>query len=332
MTIHQKKYLMFSFSLRRQNRKFLQWYMVREFSKMAEAKEIRIPIPYGHISGRVWNEGAPTVVLGLHGWLDNAGTFDTLAPLLPKSLSLVSIDVPGHGLSSYPPLGTSSNFLDMVIVVERIVKHFGWKEVNLLGHSMGGGVAMLYAGTFPEKVNKIVMLDLVKPMTYPTDTCAERTRESIEQAIKLESKLNSQPPSYDYTTIVERMVKSYGHSLTEESAKLLLKRGSQINEDGTYSFQYDPRLKTKNLLSMTLDQQKKFAERIQCEMIIVKASLGPLYEDKSIYDEIMSIYEKNAKSFKYITVEGTHHVHLNTPEAVAPIINKFFLEQTNENK
>lgn len=323
---------MFSFSLRRQNTKILYWYMVREFSKMAQAKEIRIPIPNGHIAGRVWNEGAPTVVLGLHGWLDNAGTFDTLAPLLPKSLSLVTVDIPGHGLSSYPPLGTTTNLLDILVVVERIVKHFGWKEVNLLGHSMGGGVAMLYAGTFPEKVKKIVMVDLIKPMSYPSDNQPERTRESIEQTFTLESKLKSNPPSYDYTTIVERMVKSYGYSITEESAKHLLKRGSEKNEDGTYSFHYDPRLKTKNLLSMTFDQQKKFAEQIQCQMLIVKASKGPLYEDKSIYEEIMRIYEKNAKSFKYITVEGTHHVHLNSPEAVAPLISDFFLDQINENE
>ncbi|CAL4193966.1 unnamed protein product, partial [Meganyctiphanes norvegica] len=219
--------------------------------------------------------------------------------------------------------GANSTFVDMVMMVERIVQHFEWKEVNLLGHSMGGGVSMLYAGTFPEKVKKIVMIDLIKPMSYPIDMQPDRTRESIEQTFKIENRLNNSPPSYDYATMVEKMVKSYGHSVTEESAKAILKRGSQKNEDGTYSFHYDPRLKTRSLLSMTLDQQKEFAKRIECEMLIVKASLGPLYEDTKIYEEIMNIYEKKAKSFKYITVEGTHHVHLNTPEAVAPDISNF---------
>ncbi|CAL4205860.1 unnamed protein product [Meganyctiphanes norvegica] len=219
---------MFSYSVRHlQKTKFLHWSIVREFSKMTPAKEITIPIHNGHISGKVWNEGAPTVVLGLHGWLDNAGTWDTLAPLLPKSLSLVAVDFPGHGLSSHLPKGANSTFVDMVMIVERIVQHFEWKEVNLLGHSMGGGVSMLYAGTFPEKVKKIVMIDLIKPMSYPIDMQPDRTRESIEQTFKIENRLNNSPPSYDYATMVEKMVKSYGHSVTEESAKAILKRGSQ---------------------------------------------------------------------------------------------------------
>lgn len=63
--------------------------------------------------------------------MDNAGTWDGVAPLLPKNFSLISIDFPGHGLSSPKPLGASSQFLDLVLVIERIVQHFGWKEVGL---------------------------------------------------------------------------------------------------------------------------------------------------------------------------------------------------------
>ena len=69
-----------------------------------EAKEVRIPVPYGHIAGKAWGDPSGKPILGLHGWLDNAGTHDHIAPLLSDEYYLVSLDQPGHGLSSkYPP-------------------------------------------------------------------------------------------------------------------------------------------------------------------------------------------------------------------------------------
>lgn len=62
--------------------------------------------------------------------MDNAGTWDSVAPMLPKNLSLVAVDFPSHGLSSPRPLGNSSHMMDMVLILERIVRHFGWKEVS----------------------------------------------------------------------------------------------------------------------------------------------------------------------------------------------------------
>lgn len=82
-----------------------------------------------YVSGKIWNEGG-VPLLGLHGWMDNAGTWDGLGPLLPKDISLVAIDFPGHGLSSPKPIGSSGHFTDLLIVIERVVQHFGWKDVS----------------------------------------------------------------------------------------------------------------------------------------------------------------------------------------------------------
>ena len=69
--------------------------------------------------------------MSLHGWMDNAGTWDGVAPLLPRDISIVAIDFPGHGLSSSMPLGTGGIFIDLLTIIERIVQHFKWKEVSL---------------------------------------------------------------------------------------------------------------------------------------------------------------------------------------------------------
>lgn len=284
-------------------------------------KEIRIPAPTGHIAGKIWNEGG-TPLIGLHGWMDNAGTWDGIAPLLPKNLSLISIDFPGHGWSPLKQTG-GANFLDLVLIIERVVRHFAIEEVNLLGHSMGGGAAFYYAATFPQKVKKLIMVDLIKPTTLEAENQPTRTAGSIEGLLLAESKLGNDPPSYDYATILDKLMTGYNGSLTEDSAKTLLERGSVKHDNGKYSFTYDPRVKVRNILSLTFEQQKVFARQLDCEFLLIKASKGPIYEDQALYDEIIGIYKERAKVFKYVVLEGTHHVHMNNPDIVAPVINDF---------
>ncbi|XP_042890076.1 probable serine hydrolase isoform X2 [Penaeus japonicus] len=303
-------------------------HQYQKMSSQALPKEISIPVPYGHIAGKIWNEGGYPI-LGLHGWMDNAGTWDGIGPLLPSDVSLISIDFPGHGHSSHSPAGVPSHFMNLVVVIERVLRHFGWEEVSLLGHSMGGGAAMMYAATFPEKVKKLMVMDFIKPMSVMPCNQPEKTALAVEQLLKIEKILGSTAPMYDYNTIVERMLKSYGNSLTEKSAKILLKRGSKQLSDGLHSFTYDPKLKGSSIISLTFEQQKAFAERLKCDMLLIKATSGPLYESQELYDEIIEIYGKSTRSFQYITVEGTHHVHLNQPEKVVPLIKDFIQNTGN---
>lgn len=196
-------------------------------------------------------------------------------------------------------------------------------QVNLLGHSMGGGAAILYSGTFPEKVKKVVMIDIIKPVATPADKQPQRTACSIKELLQAETRRGRDPQCYEYPAIVDRLVRGYNSSISEEAAKILLKRGSVKYSNGLYSFNYDPKLKTANILGMTFDQQKEFANRLKCELMIIKASNGSLYEKKEDYDEIISIYKKKAHNFVFKMVEGTHHVHLNNPEVIAPLIEQF---------
>ena len=61
--------------------------------------------------GKAWGDPSGFPVLGLHGWMDNAGTFDKLAPLLLKSLFFVAVEMPGHGFSSHYPSGMPYHFV-----------------------------------------------------------------------------------------------------------------------------------------------------------------------------------------------------------------------------
>jgi len=69
-------------------------------------------------------------IVAIHGWQDNSGTFDKLAQLL-SNVAILSIDLPGHGISSHLPLGQFYYiFWDGVLTLRRIVKYYKWNKVS----------------------------------------------------------------------------------------------------------------------------------------------------------------------------------------------------------
>nr|XP_037276470.1 serine hydrolase-like protein [Rhipicephalus microplus] len=125
--------------------------------------ELRIEVPYGFLAAKVWGPADGKRVVALHGWLDSAATFDTLCPLLDSSLRIVALDFAGHGNSSHRPPGCRYNILEYVIDVRRVVDHLKWDRFCIVGHSMGGSTAIMFAGLFPDRVLSLITLDVVVP-------------------------------------------------------------------------------------------------------------------------------------------------------------------------
>ena len=99
--------------------------------------EVSIDVPWGQICGKAWGSSSGKPVLALHGWLDNAGSFDKLIPSLSSDLYTVAIDWPGHGHSSPRPAGANYYLKNMVADLKYVVDGLGWKKFTFLLHSMG---------------------------------------------------------------------------------------------------------------------------------------------------------------------------------------------------
>lgn len=300
-------------------------------------REVNIPVPWGVIAGKEWGDPNGIPWIGLHGWMDNAGTFDPLAKTFPQGHRLVCIDYPGHGLSSHLPKGALYHFLESQIYIQRIANHFGWKKFSLIGHSMGGGMGCLFSGTFPEQVQALIMLDLIIPMPRPQETLVDRTKDAVNQALLMEKKSEeTAPKAYTtYESMLERLLAGNalandGPSVSIESAKIMLKRGMKPNPDGHgYVFNRDMRHMIKGLYGFPVSSIKEFASNITSPHLIVKASEGPLYSLKQEdMDEMIALYSNNPK-FEYEVVEGKHHVHMCHPDRVEPIITRFIEKHFN---
>uniref|UniRef100_A0A2K6FSA3 Serine hydrolase like 2 n=1 Tax=Propithecus coquereli TaxID=379532 RepID=A0A2K6FSA3_PROCO len=144
---------------------------------MGMLSELKLTVPWGHIAAKTRGFARGPPVLCLHGWLDNANSFNRLIPLLPQDFHYVVMDFGGHGLSSrYSPgeraaeAGPIWTFWRLVFAAMR------WSRFSFMGHSFGRGRGQ-YTGTFPCEMENVV--------TYK--------RRAIEHVLQVEAL--QKPPS-----------------------------------------------------------------------------------------------------------------------------------------
>jgi esterase len=104
------------------------------------------------------NDGAPWLVC-VHGLTGNAHNFDTLAPHLASKYHVISVDVRGRGDSQWGP---PTEYLPQNYVTDlaRMLEELGIARASLIGTSMGGIISMMYAGGWPERVERLLLNDI----------------------------------------------------------------------------------------------------------------------------------------------------------------------------
>lgn len=113
-----------------------------------------------HLNYKIQGEGQPLVLIhGLFGSLDNLGG---LAKVLAEHYTVYQIDLPNHGLSDRID---NVDYLSQADAVNTFLDQQSLNEVTLIGHSMGGKVAMMLAQRHPEKVKSLVVMDIA-PVAY----------------------------------------------------------------------------------------------------------------------------------------------------------------------
>ena len=276
-------------------------------------EEFEIQTSTLRLSAKCWGNSEGMPVLAFHGWLDNAATFDHLAPYL-KDFRLVSVDLPGHGLSEHRSPGSSYHFSDIIVDVLEVLDVLGWQRFSLPGHSMGAGVASYLAGTIPEKISSVILIEGLGSLAQKAEKMPEILRESAEQWQKL---ANKKLPLYpDVETAVK--VRHHVGGIEESSVRTLVARGLQP-VDGGFTWRSDPRLKIKSRHYLTEEQACAFLQQITAPVLLIEAENAK--QDQ--WKELLLKRIPCIKNLQHRKISGDHHLHLDNPEEVAAVIREF---------
>ncbi len=267
------------------------------------------------IAVKAWGPVDGVPVIAVHGWLDNANSFDVIAPLL-DGIRLVAIDVRGHGLSSHIDHCDSYILPDIVRDVFLVADHFNWEHFSLLGHSMGGAVCVLAAGTMPSRIQRVATIAVLTPLEAQESMLPFELEASITQQAKLVKKAPKFYPSLQ--ALVENRMANPLFPVSESAATRLMSRGAIETAEG-FQLSSDIKLRMPFAIRLTQNQVKSFLNRISCPVCF-------FMEEKGIFPkEYLQERFEQIKQIEVHQLPGSHHLHMeDSAPQMAELLQSFF--------
>jgi len=283
---------------------------------MACAEEIRIELADRTLAAQAWGDSGRPPLLALHGWLDNAASFSRIAPLLADDRYVVALDLRGHGRSSHLPPGAWYHYVDYFNDLRAVLDHLGWQRAELLGHSLGGTLASLFAALYPERVDAVLLVEALGPLTVaPADTLAQLKRGVDERAAFAHRRPLRVFP--DMETAISVRVAASG--LSQDAARALVERGV-LAVDGGYVWSSDPRLTLASPQRYTESQVLAMLGGIRAPTLLVLADPATSY----LPDSMMAPRIAEVADIEVVRLAGNHHLHLEQARAVFEVSEAYW--------
>ncbi len=215
------------------------------------------------------NPGAPPLILQ-HGGRDHCRSWDWVAEELAKDWHVIAPDLRGHGDSAWAPDG-NYEMNALVYDFAQLVHTLGHDQVTIIAHSLGGNVASRFTGLYPEKVRRFVNIEGLGPSPKTRAEreaagYANRFREWIDKRRAAAGRIPRRYPSIE--AAYARM-KEENSFLTDEQARHLTIHGASRNEDGTWSWKFDPYLNVWPFEDVPEFRTEELWAAITCPMLLL---------------------------------------------------------------
>jgi pimeloyl-ACP methyl ester carboxylesterase len=276
---------------------------------------------------QVWGEPSPekTPLVMVHGWMDVAASYQFVVDAFSQDHYIIAPDWRGYGQT---PSGGVDNFWfpDYLADLEFLLDHYAPDQhVNLVGHSMGGNVVMLYAGVRPERIRRLVNLEgFGMPATTP-DQAPGRYAKWMDELKKLH-KGEMDLKAYDTSGGVARRLMKTNARLGEDKANWLATHWAQENAEGKWAILGQPAHKISNAQLYRVEEVTALYERISMPVLAVEASDNSLdmwWNGKFT----LAQYHERIKAVPNVEIariqDAGHMMHHDQPEVLAQLIERF---------
>lgn len=270
------------------------------------------------------NSPLPTLVL-LHGWMDVSASYQFTVDALQQERRIIAPDWRGFGLTSSAQTDHYF-FADYLADLDLLLDHYAPGEaIDLVGHSMGGNIAMMYAGVRPERIRRLVNLEgFGMPATRPEQAPKRYVQwiDEIKQLHNGEKALKT----YDSQDAVARRLMKTNPRLSQGKADWLAQHWARPNAQGLWEILGDPAHKITSAQLYRLDEALVLYERIAAPVLAVEASddsLGQWWKDKYNLAEYHQRLTHVRDCRTAVVNDAGHMLHHDQPRAVAMLIEDF---------
>ena len=281
-------------------------------------KEKDLPEKHQQHSNNIHHKPLP--IIALHGWLDNANSFQPLAQSLPEH-TILSLDLAGHGKSAGRSPDSGYNLWQDVWEILDIVEQMGWQRFYLMGHSRGAMIAVLLSAV-TDGVQKLALIDGLVPLPIQESEAPQQLAQAIADRRKYMNHRRRRYSNRDDALAV-RLKGPF--PLQRESAQLFAERGLGHDQDG-YFWLADPRLQAASDVKYSEAQLRAFIEQID---IPVKLFLGR--DNLDIKERLFASYWQQMKTCDTEVLDGSHHLHMErSRDTIAERLADYFQEAVDD--
>lgn len=271
---------------------------------------------------RHWgSEHAPTLFM-LHGRMDVSASFQFVVDCLQRDWHVIAPDWRGFGMTKNPGVDCYW-FADYLGDLDAILEHYSPEQpVNLLGHSMGGNVACLYAGVRPARINKLINLEgFGMPATRP--------EQAPGRYAKWLDELRDPPAMRAYATqadIIARLQKT-NPRLSDERATFLSGHWATQNAQGEWQILGDPAHRLVSPILYRLEEVLACWQAIASPVLWIEANdteawrwMGPKEDARAEIDRRIRFI----RNVRTATIhDAGHMLHHDQPQALAQLVEEF---------
>ena len=249
----------------------------------------------------------------LHGWLDHCGSFDGLLPALAAEGPVFALDLRGHGESDWVGAGGFYHAPEYVADLDGVLDALGIAgPVRLVGHSLGGAVALLYAAARPGRIVHATLLDALPLVVTPEEVPARLTGYLDDLKGTRKRRLVA-----SVEEAADRLQR-FSARLPREAA-LLLARGNVAPDPaqgGALAWRWDPLLRGHSPLPFTEAVLQALLPCVVAPVLLLRAEGGFIADEVEARSRMALLRDLEVRTI----AAASHHLHLERPAEVASAI------------
>jgi pimeloyl-ACP methyl ester carboxylesterase len=267
-----------------------------------------------------WGEPSGEPLILVHGFLDHARSWEPFVRALEKKSGvptwIIAPDCRGHGDSGWVGAGGYYHFADYVWDLDGLIESLDAPMTTLMGHSMGGTVSFLYAGTYPARVRKLVLAEGIGPLPMRFADAPPRMERWLTDLKTFSRRKIAEYPTLEKAA--ERLMR--GNPRLKPDLALNLARWSmRRNDDGNWVWKFDPLHRTTAPQPFYSGQAVEFFRRIECPVLLVHGSESRQTRRPDMEERLEAIARRSVAEVE----NAGHMIHHDNPERLAEIVTEF---------